>query len=214
MVYNTSRERLIMREYGRHVQQMVRYVASIPDPKKRNEQVQIIIELMGQMNPHLRNVEEFRHKLYDHIYIMADYNIDIESPYPIPDRKIIEKKPDPLPYPKHDVPYRHYGINVMRMIEKAKQFTDPEKKQVYVHYIANYMKLVHNNWNKENVSDEVIREDLKMMSNGELELALDAELQPYRQPQQPRNFNKQHRKSSAKNKNRGNNHGRIYKRNK
>jgi hypothetical protein len=216
MPYNTSRGKMIMREYGRHVQQMVEFVASIKDPKKRNEQVQIIIELMGHMNPHLRNVEEFRHKLYDHIYIMADYDIDIESPYPIPDRKIIEKKPDPLPYPKHKMPYRHYGVNVARMIEKAKKFTDPEKKKLYVQYLANYMKLVHNNWNKENVNDEVIREDLKVMSKGELELSSDTELQQFRTPAPVRNFRPQqhHRKGGGKNKNRGSNQNRNFKRNK
>jgi hypothetical protein len=214
MRYNTARGKLIMREYGRHIQQMVEYVAGIEDRKKRNEQLQIIIELMGQMNPHLRNVEEFRHKLYDHIYIMANYEIDIDSPYPVPDRKVIERKPEPLPYPKHNLKFRNYGLNVERMIEKAKKFTDPEKQQAYIHYLANYMKLIHSNWNKENVSDEVIREDIKMMSGGELELALDAELQTYRTAQQGRSYGKHHRKNGGKNKNRGNNQNRNFKRNK
>jgi hypothetical protein len=218
MPYNTQRSKMIMREYGRHVQQMVEHVASIKDEKKRNEQVKIIIELMGQMNPHLRNVEEFRHKIYDHIYIMANYNIDIESPYPKPDRAIIEKKPDPLPYPRQKLAYRHYGKNISRMIEKAKTFTEPEKKEVYVQYLANYMKLVHNNWNKENVTDDVIRQDLKVMSRGELELSSDTELQNFRTPvQQPqRNYGKQHHrhKGGGKNRNRGNNQNRNFKRNK
>jgi hypothetical protein len=180
MPYNTSRGKLIMREYGRHVQEMVEYVAQIEDPKMRNERIQMIIELMGTINPHLRNVDDFRHKLYDHIYIMADYNIDIESPYPKPEREIIERKPDPLPYPHHKLSFKHYGKNIERMMEKAKTFEEKEKQQLYLQYLANYMKLVHNNWNKENVSDEVIREDLKVLSKGELELAPDADIQQYR----------------------------------
>lgn len=180
MLYNTTRGKLIMREYGRHVQEMVEYVAKIEDPKKRNEQIQMIIELMGTINPHLKNVDDFRHKLYDHIYIMADYNIDIESPYPKPEREIIERKPDPLPYPDRKLSFKHYGKNIERMMEKAKTFQEKEKQQLYLQYLANYMKLVHNNWNKENVSDEVIREDLKILSKGELELAADADIQQYK----------------------------------
>jgi hypothetical protein len=180
MLYNTTRGKLIMREYGRHVQEMVEYVAKIEDPKKRNEQIQMIIELMGTINPHLKNVDDFRHKLYDHIYIMADYNIDIESPYPKPEREIIERKPDPLPYPNHKPSFKHYGKNIERMMEKAKTFEEKDKQQLYLQYLANYMKLVHNNWNKENVSDEVIREDLRILSKGELELAADADIQQYK----------------------------------
>jgi hypothetical protein len=217
MPYNTSRGKMIMREYGRHVQQMVEYAATIKDKDKRNEQVKIIIELMGQMNPHLRNVEEFRHKIYDHIYIMADYEIDIESPYPKPDREVIEKKPDPLPYPKQKLAHKHYGKNIERMIAKAKTFDEKEKQEIYVQYLANYMKLVHNNWNKENVTDDVIRQDLKIMSKGTLELPSDTELQTYRAPQQQ---NRSHgrgghhgRKGGGKNRNRGKGQNRNFKRN-
>jgi hypothetical protein len=197
MPYNTSRGKMIMREYGRHVQQMVEYAATIKDKDKRNEQVKIIIELMGQMNPHLRNVEEFRHKIYDHIYIMADYEIDIESPYPKPDREVIEKKPDPLPYPKQKLAHKHYGKNIERMIAKAKTFDEKE--------------------NKENVTDDVIRQDLKIMSKGTLELPSDTELQTYRAPQQQ---NRSHgrgghhgRKGGGKNRNRGKGQNRNFKRN-
>lgn len=204
MPYNTSRAKMLMREYGRHIQEMVEFVAQIEDPVKRNEQVQIIIELMGHMNPHLRNVEDFRHKLYDHIYIMANYNIDINSPYPIPQREIIEKKPEPLPYPKHKMAFRHYGKNIERMIEKAKTFEDNEKKQAYLQYLANYMKLVHANWNKESVNDELIREDLKMMSRGELELSAESELQQirtntrnFRDDDRGRNGNTRHGKNKG-----------------
>jgi hypothetical protein len=216
MPYNTSRGRMIMREYGRNVQQMVAYAATIKDEAKRNEQVGIIIELMGQMNPHLRNVEEFRHKIYDHIYIMADYEIDIESPYPKPDRAIIEKKPDPLPYPKQKLAHKHYGINIERMIAKAKTFDDAEKREIYVQYLANYMKLVHSNWSKESVTDDVIRQDLKIMSKGTLELSSDTELQTYRAPVQDRNQSRGHhnRKGGGKNRNRGKNQNRNFKRNK
>lgn len=227
MPYNTSRAKMLMREYGRHVQEMVEHVAKIEDPAKRNEQIQIIIEMMGHMNPHLRNVEDFRHKLYDHIYIMADYNIDITSPYPIPQREIIERKPDPLPYPKHKMAFRHYGKNIERMIEKAKSFEEEEKQQAYLQYLANYMKLVHANWNKENVNDELIRQDLKTMSRGQLELSPESELQqfkaarPFREDDRGGRSNGRHQKSKSSSNNRNqkfgrnnNNNNRNFKRNK
>lgn len=212
MLYNTTRGKLIMREYGRHVQEMVEYVAKIEDPQKRNEQIQMIIELMGTINPHLKNVDDFRHKLYDHIYIMADYNIDIDSPYPKPDREVIERKPDPLPYPDRSISFKHYGKNIERMIEKAKTFEDKEKQQAYLQYLANYMKLVHNNWNKENVSDDVIREDLKILSNGELELAADADIQQYKSNNRNDNRNRHKNKNYRNQKHGRGNQNRNFKR--
>ncbi|MDX2003036.1 MAG: DUF4290 domain-containing protein [Chitinophagales bacterium] len=188
MTYNTERGKLEMSEYGRIVQRMVEYVCTIEDDVKRNEQANVLIELMGQLNPHLRNVEEFRHKLWDHIIIMSDFKLKVNSPYPTPERETFFEKPKPLPYPQSNIPEKHYGKNVLAMIEKAKAMDDPEKKAGFTEVIGNYMKLVHNNWSQENVNNEVIYSDIERISEGELKLAEDSNLdllaKVTRQPQQ------------------------------
>ncbi len=170
MNYNTQRGRLEMTEYGRNVQRMVEYLLSIEDDKKRNDQAKIVIELMGQLNPHLKNVEDFRHKLWDHIIIMSDFKLNVESPYPMPEREKIFAKPKRIPYPQSEFKHRHYGKNIETLIEKAKAMEEPQKQQEFAEVIGNYMKLVHTNWNNETVNNIVIMEDLARMSGGELRL--------------------------------------------
>ncbi|CAN5441738.1 DUF4290 domain-containing protein [soil metagenome] len=170
MNYNTERGRLEMTEYGRNVQRMVEYLLSIEDDKKRNEQAKIVIELMGQLNPHLKNVEDFRHKLWDHIIIMSDFKLQVESPYPIPDRETIFAKPERIPYPQSEFKHRHYGKNIETLIEKAIAMEDAQKRQEFAEVIGNYMKLVHTNWNNETVNNQVIVDDLERMSRGKLKL--------------------------------------------
>ncbi len=176
MNYNTERGRLEMTEYGRNVQRMVEYLLEIEDDKKRNEQAKIVIELMGQLNPHLKNVEDFRHKLWDHIIIMSDFKLNVESPYPIPDRETIFAKPQRIPYPQSEFKHRHYGKNIETLIEKAIAMEDPQKRQEFAEVIGNYMKLVHTNWNNETVNNQVIMDDLERMSRGKLKLGEETNL--------------------------------------
>lgn len=176
MKYNTERGRMEMNEYGRNVQSMVEYLLSIDDDKKRNEQAKIVIELMGHLNPHLKNVEDFRHKLWDHIIIMSDFKLKVDSPYPVPEREKIFAKPQRLKYPQSEFEHRHYGKNVETLIEKAVNMENPQKKQEFAEVIGNYMKLVHTNWNNETVNNQVIVEDLERMSDGELKLAGETNL--------------------------------------
>src|ERR1700743_1275955 len=129
MEYNTSRNHLGLKEYGRHIQKMVEYVLTIEDRNKRNEQAKAVIELMGFLNPHLRNVEDFRHMLWDHLFLISDFTLDVESPYPIPTRETLKSKPERLPYPKRYPKFNHLGKNIEIVINKALSEEDADKRQ-------------------------------------------------------------------------------------
>jgi hypothetical protein len=176
MNYNTQRGKLELSEYGRNVQNMIEYTLTIEDDEKRNQLANSIIDLMGQMNPHLRNVEEFRAKLWDHLIIMSDFRLKVNSPYPYPEREALYERPKALPYPQTNIKEKHYGKNVNSLIAKARAMDDPEKKEAFAEVIGNYMKLVHNNWNQDSVNNEVIYGDLERMSEGQLKLTEDANL--------------------------------------
>ncbi len=168
MEYNTQRSHLSMKEYGRHIQKMVDYLLAIEEKSKRQEQAGVLIELMGFLNPHLKNVEDFRHKLWDHLYYMSDFRLDVDSPYPIPQRETYKVKPEPLPYPKRYPQKRHLGKNIESVVEKALKETDDEKQQGFANAIAYYMKLAYSNWHKEAVSDQAIQVELDGLSGGKL----------------------------------------------
>jgi len=160
-----------MREYGRHIQHMVEYLLTIEDKEKRQEQAQCVIELMGFLNPHLKNVEDFRHKLWDHLFFISDFKLQVDSPYPIPQKETYKLKPDPLPYPKRHPKYSHLGKNLELVIAKALAEEDPEKKAGFANAIAYYMKLAYSNWHKELVHDDAIRSELDNITGGELEFS-------------------------------------------
>ncbi len=176
MDYNSSRSKLILKEYGRHVQKIVENCVNEKDDAKRNIFAKEIIELMGQLNPHLRNVEDFRHKLWDHLFIMSDFKLKVDSPYPIKERAEIEKRPARLPYPQSRIKYKHYGKNVEALVSKAVKTEDPDKKAGFTHCIGNFMKLVYQNWSKDFVNDETIKNDIRLLSKGELQIADDQDI--------------------------------------
>jgi hypothetical protein len=166
----------VLKEYGRHVQMIVEACVQMKDRDKRNEFAKELIELMGQLNPHLRNVEDFRHKLWDHLFIMSDYKLDVDSPYPIKGREEIERRPKRLPYPQSKIKYKHYGKNVEALVAKAVATEDVEKKAGFTQCIGNFMKLVYQNWSKENVNDETIKNDLRLLSKGALVVSDDQDI--------------------------------------
>jgi hypothetical protein len=125
MEYNTIRNHLIMKEYGRHIQKMIEYLLTIEDKEVRQRNAYAVIELMGFLNPHLKNVEDFRHKLWDHLFLISDFKLDVESPYPIPTRETLRAKPDPLPYPKRYPKLAHLGKNLEMVIDKALKEENP-----------------------------------------------------------------------------------------
>ena len=169
MEYNTTRNHLIMKEYGRHIQKMVEYLLTLQDKEERQRNAYAVIELMGFLNPHLKNVEDFRHKLWDHLFLISDFKLDVESPYPIPTRETLKAKPDVLGYPKRYPKFRHLGKNIEVVIDKALKEENPEKKQGFANAVAYYMKLTYSNWHKELVHDDNIQTELSSITDGELE---------------------------------------------
>lgn len=168
MEYNSTRNDLIIREYGRHIQKMIEYLKTIPDREQRQRNAYAVIELMGMLNPHLKNVEDYRHKLWDHLYLIADFDLDVDSPYPVPTREALKARPDRLPYPKRHPRHRHLGRNIEVIIDKALHEENPEKKSGFTQCIGHYMKLCYNNWHKENVHDDMVRNELAELTGNQL----------------------------------------------
>jgi len=185
MEYNTTRNDLVMREYGRHIQKMIEYLLTIEDTEHRQRNAQSVIELMGFLNPHLKNVEDFRHKLWDHLFLISDFKLEVRSPYPIPTRETLKGKPKPLPYPKRYPKFSHLGKNLEIIINKALKEEDPEKRLGFANAVAYYMKLAYNNWHKELVHDDAIQSELSNITGGQLEFTNTPFVKAYR-PQENR----------------------------
>jgi len=139
-----------------------------------------VIELMGFLNPQLKNIEDYRHKLWDHLFLIADFNLNVESPYPVPTRESLKAKPKPLPYPKRHPRYSHLGKNLELVIDKALKEENPEKRQAFGNAIAYYMKLAYNNWHKESVYDDAIQSELDTLTNGQLTFTNTPYVKAYR----------------------------------
>ena len=170
MEYNTNRTKLLMPEYGRNIQQMVEYCKSLPSKEERNEVAKTIVEFMGQRNPHLRDEENYKHKLWDHLYILADYDLDVDAPYPFPTREELDQKPKRMDYPSFDNEYKFYGKSILQLIDRAIELEEGEEKEALIQVIANNMKKSYNVYNKEHVQDEVIFRHLKELSQDKLDL--------------------------------------------
>ena len=171
MHYNTSRTDLLLPEYGRNIQNMVNHAITISDREERNSAARAIIEVIGNLNPHLRDNPDFRHKLWDHLFIMSDFLLDVDSPYPIPDKETFAGKPDRVAYPQKSKKYRYYGNILKDLIQHAETIQDEEIKARYVRNIANNMKKAYLAWNKDTVDDEVIIRELKDLSGGKIDLS-------------------------------------------
>ena len=168
--YNTERNKLIIPEYGRHLQKMIDYAVSIEDFEERNKVAKAIIDVMGNLNPHLRDVNDFKHKLWDQLFIISDFKLDVDSPFDKPTREELAERPEPLPYPQNFPKYRFYGNNIKRMIDVALRWEEGDLKQALVVTIANHMKKCFLNWNKDTVTDIVIFNQLFELSDGKIDL--------------------------------------------
>jgi hypothetical protein len=168
MQYNTTRELMSIREYGRGVHDMVKYLRTIEDRETRQKNAEAIIEVMAILSPQQKAIEDYRHKLWDHLFLIADYDLDVDCPYPIPTREVKAQRPEPLPYPKQKIKWNHFGKTFEKLYDKAIVETDEEKKQGYIQVLALFMKIAYNNWHKENVHDDMIREELLNISKGQL----------------------------------------------
>jgi hypothetical protein len=173
--YNAERSHLIIPEYGRHLQKLIDQATSIADVEERNKAAKYIIQVMGTLNPHLRDVPDFQHKLWDQLFIMSDFKLDVVSPYPIPSREVLQLKPDVLKYPQNFPKYRYYGNNIKYMIDVANKWEEGEMKNALVKVIANHMKKSYLSWNKDTVKDDVIFEHLYELSDGKLNLLQSTE---------------------------------------
>ena len=169
--YNTKRKQLVIPEYGRHIHLMIEQTKAEPNAEERNKKAKAIIGVMGNLNPHLRDVPDFQHKLWDQFFIMADFDIEVESPFEKPEREVLEAKPEKLAYPQNFPKYRFYGNNIKRMIDVAVRWEEGELKEVLVFTIANHMKKSFLSWNKDTVEDAVILAHLDELSEGKLKVA-------------------------------------------
>ncbi len=173
--YNTERPHLIIPEYGRHFQKMVDHAVSIEDPVERNNVANAIISVMGNLQPHLRDVPDFQHKLWDQLFIMSDFKLDVKSPFPITSKEILQQRPEALEYPQNFPKYRFYGNNIKRMIDVAVEWEEGDKRSGLEYAIANHMKKCYLNWNKDVVDDSAIFKHLLELSDGQIDLAAKGE---------------------------------------
>ncbi|MCL2073182.1 MAG: DUF4290 domain-containing protein [Marinilabiliaceae bacterium] len=168
MEYNSKLKKLVLPEYGRHIQKMVDYAVTIEDRKERSECVDTIISVMGNFFPHLRDVSDFNHKLWDHIAIMSDFKLDIDFPYELPEREHFSQKPLKVPYSHTKMHYKHYGIIIERMISEAVKMEEGEAKNQLIANLLSQMRKSLLNWNKDNATDERLTEDIKLLSGGQI----------------------------------------------
>jgi len=176
MDYNTNRKKLVLPEYGRNIHKMVDHICTIEDREERNKAARTIINIMGNLNPHLRDINDFKHKLWDHLALISDFKLEIDYPYEIPEASHFLEKPKLIPYNEYPIRYKHYGKIIELMIKEAIILEDAEKKSALSLMIANHMKRSYLTWNRNVVSDENILNDLKDLSGGALELPNDTKL--------------------------------------
>ncbi len=176
MEYNTELSKLIIPEYGRNVQRMVEYLMTIDDKEKRNHQANAVIEVMGNLNPHLRDVPHFKHKLWDHLFIMSEFKLDVDTPYEKPLEEELVKKPDPMEYPQSRIRLRHFGKNILKMIDKASEVEDETIQNEMALAICNHMKKSYVSWNNSSVEDAVILNQFNKMAEGKVSISTELKL--------------------------------------
>lgn len=168
MEYNTQLPHLQIPEYGRNIQVMIEHCITIEDRDERNKCARAIIQIMGQLNPHLRDIADFTHKLWDHLFVISKFRLDVDSPYPRPNAETFTTKPKTVPYPANKIRYKHYGKTIERIIDVAKTYEEGAEKRELSRLIANHLKKSYVNWNKDSVTDDVIFKQFREMTNNEL----------------------------------------------
>lgn len=168
MKYNTNAKRLALPEYGRNIQNMVNFCLTIENREERNRCADAIINIMGNMFPHLRDVSDFKHILWDHLAIMSDFKLDVDYPYEIIKKENFHQRPPHVPYSDNVIIYRHYGEILEQLIDKATELEEGEEKEALIRLIANQMKKSFLVWNKDSVDDRKILKDLAELSGGRI----------------------------------------------
>jgi len=202
--YNSSRNKLVISEYGRHIQKLVEHAITLKDKEERQKMANGIIDIMGELNPQLRDVADFKHKLWDHLFIISNFELDVDSPYEKPVIEKLFEKPEPLAYPNSKIKYNHYGKVIELMIDEAVKMEDQELKSKLVIAIANQMKKSYVNWNLDTVEDEVILNQLTKLSKSKLSVPEGIELSRF--TPNPKQQNPHARKKKKNNRNNRNQH--------
>ncbi|NMC39537.1 MAG: DUF4290 domain-containing protein [Bacteroidales bacterium] len=206
--YNTQRKRMALPEYGRNVQKMVDHIKTITDREERNRAAKTIIQIMGNLNPQIRDVGDFKHKLWDHLALIANFELDIDSPYSPPEQSKLTEKPKQVPYKQGDIRFLHYGRIIELMIDSASEMEEGDEKEYLTKLILNQMKKSYVTWNRSQVSDEVIISDMKFLSGGKLKMKDGIKLLEVKElippvkkkPQQGKSYGKQQNKQFIKKK--------------
>ncbi len=206
MDYNSNRKKLLLPEYGRNIQNMVDHVMTIEDRDERNKAAQTVIDVMGNLYPYLRDIADFNHKLWDHLAIMTNFELDIDYPYELPTIEVLGGKPDKIPYSSNRIRYRHYGRVVEMMIERAASYEDGQEKDLLIQMIADHMKKCYVTWNNDSVDDSLILSDFEELSKGRLKLPENFQLaqtkalmqKPKRRPQHNNNNNNNKRQNYSR----------------
>ncbi len=210
--YNTQRKRMALPEYGRNVQRMVDHVKTLKDRDERNRAAKTVIQVMGNLNPHLRDISDFKHKLWDHLSIIAELDLDIDSPYPAPEVSKLNEKPNTIPYSQGNIRWLHYGRIIELMIKAACDLEEGEEKEYLTTLIVNQMKKSYITWNRSQVPDEVIINDMKLLSRGRLKMTEGVKILEVRelmpQPKKKPQGKPQHKQSNKQQYNKKKNYGR------
>jgi hypothetical protein len=171
--YNTQRPLIILKEYGRNVQKLVEYIRAQPDKDKRTDLAYTLIELIKQLNPSIKEQGDDSQRLWDDFYIIADFELDVDSPYPVPEREVIFRKPDRVDYPQQNVRFKHYGKNIEKLVIEALKLENDQEREDAIIYLGKLMKTFYSNWNKETLDDSVILKDIQAMSGGALKMTIE-----------------------------------------
>jgi len=209
--YNSDRPLMIIPEYGRHIQKLVDHCVAQETLEERKKMATAIVDVMGNLQPHLRDVPDFKHKLWDQLFIMSEFKLDFDSPYGKPDKEELEAKPEALPYPKQVSRYRFYGHNIQTMIDVALSWEEGELKTALVFNIANHMKKCYLNWNKDTVDDRVIFKHLFDLSGGVFDFTNSDEVLSESAVLLKKTANARSSNPTPKNKKKNNNNNRNYK---
>ncbi|WP_066831477.1 DUF4290 domain-containing protein [Rufibacter ruber] len=167
---STFKQELLLREYGRNVQNIVQYILTVDDRTKRTQLAQLLVNLMGRLNPNVKDIQDAQQTLWNHLYVMSDGKLDVDAPFQLSAMEYLNEKPQKVDYPSHTPKYMHYGTNLERLIEKAKQINDAQEREAAIISIGKLMKVLYRTYNKDSVTDQVILENLRDLSKGELDL--------------------------------------------
>jgi hypothetical protein len=206
LIYNTMQPALVISEYGRIIQDYVSHILQIEDREKRSKQAAALVLVMENLNPSVKEQADYKHKLWDHLHIIANFKLDVDSPYPVPSPEIQQMKPEPIPYPTQPIKFRFYGRNLQYMVAKAAEINDEGLKDDFVNLLASFMKNSSRSWNNEDLTNEMIANHLASMSQGKLivspeslEIKIDNSFKRKKNFKPNKNFSKYKKNNNYKN---------------